>query len=309
MSGVSDEADCRRAAALITRTAVWSPEVMQEQDRGSNLKRGVTLAGCRLMTKLGAGAASEVWLGQQLKTGELFALKHVRRPANQDARQISQVENEHEVASKFAHPAFRRSIRLEREREFFRTVAITEVLEFVDGVPLDQAQLSRRDILLALATAARALDSMHEAGYAHADLKPGNLLVEDLADGRRLRIIDLGQACLLGTRKERIQGTPAFMAPEQVQRGPILRQTDIYNLAATAKALFLGSLERAADVRDDISSLTCAGLPTSLTPILARCLHAAPESRPAHMRTVAQEFEVAALGLQSMHDEGRVNAA
>ena len=99
------------------------------------------------------------------------------------------------------------------------------------------------------------------------------------------------------------------MAPEQVQRGPILRQTDIYNLAATAKALFLGSLERAADVRDDISSLTCAGLPASLTPILARCLHAAPESRPAQMRTVAQDFEVAALGLQSMHDEGRVNAA
>ncbi len=282
---------------------------MQEADCDSNLKRGAMLAGCRLMSRLGTGAASEVWLGQLLKTGELFALKHVRRPANQDARMITQVENEHEVASKISHPAFRRSFRLEREREYFRTVAITEVMEFVDGMPLDQARLSRRDCLLAMATAARALDVMHELGYAHADLKPGNLLVEDHADGRRLRIIDLGQACPLGTQKQRIQGTPAFMAPEQVQRGPILRQTDIYNLAATTKALLLGSLERAAMVRDDVGSLVCAGLPMSVAPMLARCLQSSPGARPAHMRLVAQDMEQAARAVSSTQGEGRIQAA
>lgn len=282
---------------------------MSELDRESILKRGTMLAGCRLMTRLGTGATSEVWLGQLLKSGELFALKHVRRPSNQDARMITQVENEHEVAAKFSHPAFRKSLRLEREREYFRTIAITEVLEFVDGVPLDQAKLSRRDCLLAMATAARALDAMHEVGYAHADIKPGNLLVEDRPDGRRLRIIDLGQACPLGTQKQRIQGTPAFMAPEQVQRGSIQRQTDIYNLAATTKALLLGSLERAASVRDDVSSLACSGLPMSVVAILARCLQSAPEARPAHMRIVAQDFEYAARGLISVQGEGHVNAA
>jgi serine/threonine-protein kinase len=45
--------------------------------------------------------------------------------------------------------------------------------------------------------------------------------------------VDLGQSCKIGTVKPRIQGTPDYIAPEQVMRQPITEKTDIYNLGAT----------------------------------------------------------------------------
>ena len=48
-----------------------------------------------------------------------------------------------------------------------------------------------------------------------------------------LKIIDLGQSCKLGAIKSRIQGTPDYIAPEQVLRKHISHRTDIFNLGAT----------------------------------------------------------------------------
>ncbi|MBC8107298.1 MAG: protein kinase, partial [Anaerolineae bacterium] len=52
-------------------------------------------------------------------------------------------------------------------------------------------------------------------------------------DKGKVKIIDFGQSCKIGTVKERIQGTPDFIAPEQVARRPISVQTDVFNLGAT----------------------------------------------------------------------------
>lgn len=71
---------------------------------------------------------------------------------------------------------------------------------------------------------------LHAVGYVHADMKPNNIVMTVTGD---IRIIDLGQACKIGTIKERIQGTPDYIAPEQVHRREITPKTDIYNLGAT----------------------------------------------------------------------------
>ena len=63
----------------------------------------------------------------------------------------------------------------------------------------------------------------------HADIKPNNILIDDHGI---VKIIDLGQACAIGTVKKRIQGTPGYMAPEQAHRHEITPKTDIYNLGA-----------------------------------------------------------------------------
>ena len=61
-------------------------------------------------------------------------------------------------------------------------------------------------------------------------MKPNNVVV---SAGGVVKVIDLGQSCAVNTVKKRIQGTPDYIAPEQVHRRPITHKTDIYNLGAT----------------------------------------------------------------------------
>jgi serine/threonine protein kinase len=63
----------------------------------------------------------------------------------------------------------------------------------------------------------------------HADMKPTNVLI---TEHEMVKVIDLGQACPIGTVKKRIQGTPGYMAPEQASREAIDQRTDIFNLGA-----------------------------------------------------------------------------
>jgi serine/threonine-protein kinase len=77
---------------------------------------------------------------------------------------------------------------------------------------------------------AKALMYMNARGFVHADMKPNNILI---SPSGAIKIIDLGQSCPIGTTKSRIQGTPDYIAPEQVKRRTLGPRTDVFNLGAT----------------------------------------------------------------------------
>src|SRR6201999_3313842 len=105
------------------------------------------------------------------------------------------------------------------------------LMEMVDGMTLEQQHSEDIVVLCRLMQqVASGLLAMHKAGFVHADIKPNNILV---TDDLHVKIIDFGQSCAVGTVKERIQGTPDYIAPEQVNRKPINQQTDVFNLGAT----------------------------------------------------------------------------
>ncbi len=85
---------------------------------------------------------------------------------------------------------------------------------------------------------ATALAALHEQNFVHCDLKPNNIL---LTRDKKVKVIDFGQACPVGSVKKRIQGTPDFIAPEQVRCEPVTIQTDVYNLGATFYWLLSGA--------------------------------------------------------------------
>src|SRR5690606_37158581 len=138
---------------------------------------------------------------------------------------------EHHIARQIDHPSIRKSLRLIKQRDFIRTSEVLVLMELVLGKTLEQDQPKTmlgmcrviRDVALGLA-------AMHEHRLVHADIKPNNIMAT--SDGR-IKIIDFGQSCPIGTVKPRIQGTPDYIAPEQVKRGPITPQTDVFNLGAT----------------------------------------------------------------------------
>jgi serine/threonine-protein kinase len=185
-----------------------------------------------VLERLGEGARSVIYAVSDPETHQVYALKHVIRAQPKDLRFIEQMEAEYEVSRQFTHPNLRRTYDLKIIKTMM--IKISEaylVMELVDGKPLEERPPTGfPDIIDTFVKAAQGLRAMHQMGYAHCDIKPNNILRGDHGE---VKVIDFGQSCKLGTVKERIQGTPDYIAPEQVNRLPVSVQTDVFNLGAT----------------------------------------------------------------------------
>ena len=175
------------------------------------------IAGYEVLTTIGYGARSTIYAVQDPKAGQVYALKRVLKTDPEDQRFIDQTVTEHHVASRIDHPNIRRTHRLIRRKHLWRTTEVLLLMELVDGVSLEQQRpRTLVETVAVFQTIAGALSELHRVGYAHADMKPSNVL---LHAGDEVKIIDFGQSCRIGTVKQRIQGTPDYIAPEQVDRG------------------------------------------------------------------------------------------
>lgn len=190
-----------------------------------------TIFGYDVVSRIGYGAASALYAVTDA-TGQLFALKHVIRRTEVDERFLQQLQNEYDVSQKFRHPVLRKAIDWKVPRRFFSNKfnEAALVLEWVDGQPLDQQPPTElHDLMNVFLQAAAGLASLHKLLLVHCDFKPHNMLV---CEGLKVKLIDFGQACKTGTVKPRVQGTPDYMAPEQVKCMALDARTDIYNFGA-----------------------------------------------------------------------------
>jgi len=191
-----------------------------------------TIFGYEVIDRLGDGAGSQLYVVSKPRTGQLYALKHVQPKDEKEQRFVDQLRNEFEVSKVFRHPALRKSVDLQTRRRLFGpVVGAALVMELVDGIPLDREQPQDLPALIdCFEQTAVALTTLHNLLYVHCDLKPGNILRQS---NGMVKLIDFGQTCSLGTIKKRVQGTPDFIAPEQVRLNAVGVYTDIYNLGAT----------------------------------------------------------------------------
>ena len=208
---------------------------MMAVGNGSRVAIGATempvYEGYDSVRRIGLGAASVIYLVKHRQSGEMRALKHVIRQDGADKRMIEQVENEYRVASKLEHPYVRKVFEIQRRKKRMQTSEVQLLMEYCPGVSLEQSpSRSLLDLLLIFRMVADGLQGMHVAGYLHCDIKPNNIIISEKG---AVRIIDLGQSCPEGTVKKRIQGTPDYIAPEQVKRKALSPRTDVFNLGAT----------------------------------------------------------------------------
>ncbi|HEX8915800.1 MAG TPA: serine/threonine-protein kinase [Humisphaera sp.] len=271
--------------------------------------------------KLGDGAKSTIYKVVDPATGRKFALKHVVRKEDKDIRYIEQMEAEFECSKHFNHPALRRSFDLKVTKTMlFKATEAFLVMELVEGRPLDES-LPRQmpAILEVFIQAAGALHAMHKVGYVHCDIKPINIMIT--ADGA-VKVIDFGQSCKIGTVKPRLQGTPDWMAPEQVaveRKLPMTPQTDVFNLGATLYWALTGrTIPTAFTVNKKSDNAILADslfqtpqqlnpeVPENLSKLVMECISTNPSRRPASMENVIQRLELVKYMLQKQH--GAVHA-
>ncbi|MFN5959341.1 MAG: serine/threonine-protein kinase, partial [Planctomyces sp.] len=197
------------------------------------IKVGDSVEGYRVISEIGRGAASAIYLVQDPSSKQIWALKQVIKHMDKDERFLEQTESEYAIASKLDHRNIRKVHKLIKKRPGLlrKPDELLMLMELADGQPLEK--LPPRTFEMAakiFEQVARALAYMHSRGFVHADMKPNNIIAD--ADGFA-KVIDLGQSCAVNTIKKRIQGTPDYIAPEQVHRKPITEKTDVYNLGAT----------------------------------------------------------------------------
>src|SRR5438445_7055702 len=196
------------------------------------LNPGDRIGKFQVLGTLGQGAHSTILHIRRSADSKNYALKVVPIGEPEDKKYLEQARHEFEVARKFDHPNLIKIYSLETQRNLlFRVKKVHLLIEYVNGKTLDTfPRLGVPKLVQIFAYVAAGLAHMHRRHVYHADLKPNNILLSRAGD---VKIIDYGLAWIKSEPKGRVQGTPEYMAPEQVEKSIVNEHTDIYNFGAT----------------------------------------------------------------------------
>jgi serine/threonine protein kinase len=276
-----------------------APELFLEDDE---LKPGTTVGAYKIIGEIGRGGMGRVYLAVDQRLGRKVALKALPPSLSAHAGPRERLWREAKAAAALTHPGICAVHALE---EIDDTLFIAS--EYIEGETL-RAEIGSgrrptpRDMLETARGLAAALASAHAKGITHRDLKPENVM--RAADGR-LKILDFGLArvdeafdqasgaaalAARWTQPGILVGTPAYMAPEQLNGQPADSRSDVFSLGVllheyacgvhpfeggtplVVAARVLESEARPLDsVRPDV--------PVQLATVIERCLRKAPAER------------------------------
>jgi len=252
-----------------------------------------------VLATLGAGAQSSIVKVRREADGREYAMKIVPVETEDDKKYLDQAKHEFRVGQMLDHPNLVKVYALETESDWrFRVKKARLLLEFVPGETLDQAKLlNHAKLLRVLEKVAAGVAHMHARGVVHADLKPNNVM---LGRGTNAKVLDYGLAWIHGEPKDRVQGTPEYMAPETASRKVVNERTDIYNFGATMYRLVTFKLPpnvvpaadglklKEATFHDLLKPVTDLnpGCPKPLAELIHQCLSFSALKRPERMSDI-----------------------
>ncbi|MGW1780011.1 protein kinase domain-containing protein [Streptomyces sp. NPDC002143] len=253
-----------------------------------------SIGGYPLLGRLGAGGMGQVFLSRT-GSGRLLALKTIRDDLSSEPgfeeRFAREIRNSDRVRSPWTVTVVDYSAP-GQSPQWLATeyVPAPSLAEWVAA----HGPLPRTALLSLAAELCAAVQAVHQAGLAHRDVKPGNvLLARD-----RPRLIDFGVARAADdsrhTRLGVSVGSPGFLAPDQAVGSVAAEPADVFSLAAVLvyAATGRGPFSRAGEQVPAATLLyrvvheepDLAGVPPELTPLLTACLAKDPAERPTAAR-------------------------
>lgn len=191
---------------------------------------------------IGQGGMSRVWLARHKELSTPVVLKTLL-DGGAGAEAFARLRNEARLMARIPSPRVVRAVDL-GVHEGNPYLA----QEYVDGLDLAELDQRRRAALRrglplwfvceVVNAVADALQSAHQTGVLHRDVKPSNLFFSPQTG---IRLGDFGIAMAQGLRDEMASGTLRFVAPEVLRGDAPSRQCDVYSLGATAYDLFYGT--------------------------------------------------------------------
>jgi serine/threonine-protein kinase len=292
----------RRADPSIAETVAVNLSVSHissssDVDEGRFLP-GTLLGGrYRIIGLLGRGGMGEVYRATDLALGQSVALKFLPEEAAQDQRLLERFHGEVRIARQVSHPNVCRVYDIGQAEgmpfismEYVDGEDLASLLLRIGRLPADKALETARKLCAGLAAA-------HDRGIIHRDLKPQNIMMNKRGD---VVIMDFGLAAIADqlSGAEVRNGTPAYMAPEQLRGAEVTAKSDIYALGLVLYELFTGKRPYDANTVQAMLRQQESAQLTSMTSIAAdidagvekairRCLDPDPARRPANVLSVA----------------------
>ena len=265
-----------------------------------------------VLATLGAGAHSSILHIRREEDGREYALKVVNIESDAEKKFLEQAEHEFRVGKMLDHPNLVKVLAFETEKNWLFKIKKAKLLvEFVKGDTLDKVKLMKRHKMLRVfEQVAAGMVHMHRRNVLHADLKPGNIM---LGRGTTVKVLDYGLAWIKGEPKDRVQGTPEYLAPETASHKLVNERTDIFNFGATMYRLVTFKLP--PSVISDLPGVPMtektykslykpvgeivATTPSKLVSLIHKCMEFKANNRP-------DSFAAIQAALSAMADEAEV---
>jgi len=251
----------------------------------------------RIIGLLGRGGMGEVYRATDLTLGQSVALKFLPEEASRNQRLLERFHGEVRVARLVSHPNVCRVYDIGEiegapfiSMEYVDGEDLSSLLTRIGRLPADKALETSRKLCAGLAAA-------HDRGVIHRDLKPQNIMINKRGE---VVIMDFGLAAIADqlSGAEVRNGTPAYMAPEQLKGANVTARSDIYALGLVLYELFTGkrpyeatSVQQLLDLQESAHLHNMTTLAADIDPgvekTIRRCLDPDPERRPATPLAVA----------------------
>src|SRR5437588_5989628 len=251
----------------------------------------------RIIGLLGRGGMGEVYRATDLTLGQSVALKFLPEEAARDPPLLERFHGEVRIARQVSHPNVCRVYDIGEvegmpfiSMEYVDGEDLASLLTRIGRLPADKALETARKLCAGLAAA-------HDRGIIHRDLKPQNIMMNKRGE---VVIMDFGLAAIADqlSGAEVRNGTPAYMAPEQLKGSEVTAKSDLYALGLVLYELFTGKRPFEAKTVGQLLELEEAVHLTSMSSIAAdidpavekairRCLAPDPAKRPANALSVA----------------------
>jgi predicted Ser/Thr protein kinase len=244
---------------------------------------GTGLLGYRIEALIGRGGMGVVYRAHDPRLKRKLALKLIGPDVAEDERFRARFLRESELAAALEHPNV---VPIYDAGEADGQLYIA--MRYIEGHDLrallrEEGRLEPARALAVCAQVADALDAAHERGLVHRDVKPSNVLLDAsghayLADfGLSRRLAEHGAPFADG----RSLGTPAYVAPEQIEGGPVDGRADVYSLGCLLYECLTGEPPFALDSRLAVvfahleaeppkASERNVGLPSRLDAVIAK---------------------------------------
>ncbi|MFB0533876.1 MAG: protein kinase [Anaerolineae bacterium] len=244
----------------------------------------------KIYEKIGAGAIAEVFMGRDLTTNRMVAIKVIRPHLVDEGKFVERFRREAKVLADLNSPHAVQVYDYGTEGEISYII-----LELVQGRTLSdiikaEGPMEVGRALELFRQIAECLQAAQQKGIVHRDIKPANVMVT--ADGL-VKVMDFGlarSAISTGLTATDVLGTPNYISPEQADGKEVDTRTDIYSLGISLYEMLTGEIPYKGDtpIAIVLEHMTAPvpsvrslrpDIPEEVNRIIARCMAKEPRDR------------------------------